>query len=243
MAPTFYHFTSVTSTNAVAGEMIKNGEIAEKCFLTADYQTDGKGRSENKWHSEPGKNLLLSWVTFPAFLSVSKQFQLSKGVSLAITDLLGSIGLTAAIKWPNDIVVDNKKLAGILIENSIQGNSIKYSISGIGININQVEFPVFPYRATSIYLETGKAYRIDQITRPLSERLLSRYGQLSNGEESLMDQEYLERLFMKDRVSSFESGNRSFEAIIRGVNRTGELVVEADGRIEEYGFHEITMNY
>ena len=122
-------------------------------MVSVDYQYAGKGQGDHQWHSRPGENLLMSLLLFPAFLSASDQFYLSRVASLALIDTLKTLKLAPLIKWPNDILVNRRKLAGILIENGITGNKLSHSIIGIGMNLNQTEFPDFPLKATSVALE------------------------------------------------------------------------------------------
>ena len=149
-------YAELDSTNGEAARLSASGSLMGEFFVSANYQLDGKGQAGRKWVSDPGMNLLMSWVVFPAFLSVNQQFQLSKAVSLAISDLLEGYSISCRIKWPNDIISNSGKIAGILIENSWQGSEIRQSIVGIGLNVNQKTFPVFPYVAAGMIKEYGR---------------------------------------------------------------------------------------
>ena len=131
----------VNSTNAWISEALKRGELREEVAIVADYQEEGRGQGDHMWESPVRENLLMSVLLFPAFLAASRQFHLSRVASLAISDLLTSMGLEPEIKWPNDILVKRRKIAGILIENGISGQYLSYSIVGTGLNINQSQFP------------------------------------------------------------------------------------------------------
>lgn len=149
-------YREIDSTNAEAARRLGHGSVPEGLVILADYQSGGRGQGGNGWTSAAGKNILMSWIVFPAFLSVQDQFQLSKAVSLAITDFLGTYSIAAKIKWPNDILCDGAKICGILIENSIMGEQLRHSIVGIGLNVRQEAFPAFPWKATSMVLEVQR---------------------------------------------------------------------------------------
>lgn len=236
-------YKEIDSTNSEAGRIIASGSVAGEFFVLADFQDHGRGQSGNKWMSDPGKNLLMSWVVFPAFLSVNQQFQLSKAVSLAISDLLENHSIPSRIKWPNDILCNSGKVGGILIENSWQGNVIRYSIVGIGLNINQKEFPPFPYKAAGMLTEGYGSYDPAVIRDELIGCLERRYGQLKQGNMGLVDSDYLSRLFRIDEKALFDDGKNEFTGRIRGVSETGELIVERGPDLHTYGLHEIKMHY
>lgn len=242
MAHKFFHYQKLSSTNAEAKRLLKDGKIRENSFVLSDYQTDGKGRSGNTWESEAGKNLLMSWIAFPAFLSASLQFQLSKAVSLSIINLFKDYSLEAEIKWPNDIVCNERKVAGILIENTIMGSSIKHSITGIGINVNQKEFPGYRYRADSMQNLLGRVLDISKLAIHLADHLEESYELLSQNENA-PDDYYLRHLFMRNMPAKFLQDEKQFVGVIKGINELGELLVERDKIIHAYGFHDISMLY
>ncbi len=243
MGSKLFTYKEIQSTNKDADRLISMGEIENECFVLSEYQTNGKGRAGNVWISEAGKNILMSMVEFPAFLSVEEQFQLSKAVSLGISDFLFEISVPCRIKWPNDILVNSEKIAGILIENSIMGSVIRHSIIGIGLNVNQLNFPEFEYKATSLAKLKGIVFDRDQMTGLLIGKLKTRYGQLERGEYKKIDEDYTGQLFMINEESVFRKGSESIKGTIRGVNESGELLIESGKSLSTYGFHEIKMVY
>ncbi|MEX0988034.1 MAG: biotin--[acetyl-CoA-carboxylase] ligase [Bacteroidales bacterium] len=236
-------YGELDSTNREAATLISSGLITGDTFVVADYQGNGRGQGNNHWVSDRGMNLLMSWIVFPAFLSVKFQFQLSKAVSLAISDLLESHTIPCKIKWPNDILINSMKAGGILIENSIMENTLKHSIIGIGLNINQRNFPRFPYQASSMCKETGKTYDLTEVRTMLMTCLRVRFEQLKNGKTKDIDREYGARMFGLNEESKFSDGTAEFIGIIRGVNEIGELQVETVKGMQTFGFHEITLIY
>ena len=140
------NISSVGSTNSYAMELIGDGKLTEGDVYLTNNQINGKGLGDNLWESEPSSNITLSLVLQPKFVEPANQFILTQIVSLAIVDTINSYLISKnskaelKIKWPNDIYIDNCKIAGILFQNYIMGNQISYSIAGIGININQLVF-------------------------------------------------------------------------------------------------------
>jgi BirA family biotin operon repressor/biotin-[acetyl-CoA-carboxylase] ligase len=234
-------YKEINSTNSEAEHLIAQGKIDGNTFLLSEYQAHGRGTANNVWISDPAENLLFSWVVFPAFLSVDGQFALSKAVCLAIRDLLEDYFIDSWIKWPNDIICQNMKIGGVLIENSIMGSSIRYSIIGIGLNVNQIQFPEFPLAATSIKLLSGSEHSLKAVFSNLAEKLEFRYFQLENAGLKLINDEYLRYLYRKGEESRFLSASLEFNATIVGVNDLGELLLDTDEGIKGYGFHEIKM--
>lgn len=130
----------VDSTNDYAHMLINNNELMDETVIYANFQKHGRGQENNTWESEAWKNLTFTLVLFSKYLKAEQQFYLAHAVSLAIVDFLQSHKIDANIKWPNDILAGNKKIAGILIENSVLNDNLLYSLVGIGLNVNQQYF-------------------------------------------------------------------------------------------------------
>ncbi len=233
------HLESTGSTNRYLFELLKSGSAREEVVVIAGYQEYGKGQGDHGWHSNPGENLLMSMLLFPAFLSASCQFHLSRVASLALCDRLKGVGIDPMIKWPNDILAGGRKIAGILIENGITGSKLSHTIMGIGLNVNQDKFRDFPVPATSVVLEGQPRMDLTGVAERLLEAIGKRYDQLKNGAEALLEREYLDHLFRLDRPGEFISDGVKFTGFIRGVNEYGELLVEREGKISSYGFQQI----
>jgi BirA family biotin operon repressor/biotin-[acetyl-CoA-carboxylase] ligase len=135
-----YFFENLPSTNSHAAHLLKNNDLPEGTIIYTNYQSAGQGQIGKRWESEDDKNLLISIVLFPSMINPDDQFYISMIVSLGICDFLRRYIPVCSIKWPNDIYVNNDKIAGILIENSILGNQIENTIAGIGLNVNQDKF-------------------------------------------------------------------------------------------------------
>jgi BirA family biotin operon repressor/biotin-[acetyl-CoA-carboxylase] ligase len=232
------HLERVDSTNSWLSRLQRQGKGHIPVVLTSDYQSGGRGRGPNGWDSEEGRNLLMSVLLFPAFLSAPEQFRLARMVSLAICEMLGGLGLSPLIKWPNDILAGQGKIAGILIENSIIGNSLSHTIIGMGINLNQEKFPEFPLPATSLVREGRPPADREAAAKQLEGILLGYYSRLEQGEG--FEKAYLNRLYGLNRPLRFRTGDRIFEGIIRGTDDRGELRVETEEGIRTFLFGEIT---
>lgn len=218
-----YH-DEVTSTNDLA----RSSEHPPGSIIVAERQTSGRGQRGNKWESPAGENLTFSVVLHPEFLRADMQFYISKAVSLSLCDVLDSLGLTAKIKWPNDIYIGNKKIAGILIENDIINTNISKSIIGIGLNVNQEQFdPALP-NPSSVLCETGHVSDRAEVLKRIIICLSKRYGQLPGEEYDVIDSDYHSCLYRAQEEYPYYDvlAGSKFRGIIRSVKPTGELVVE-----------------
>ena len=232
------YFEALSSTNDQAAGP---EEYGHRSVVWAETQHRGRGQRGNSWSSRAGENLTFSLVLRPEELPVERQFYLSKIVSIALVEALAAFGLTAEIKWPNDIYICNRKVAGILIENDLQGTCIVKSIIGIGLNVNQMEFdPALP-NPTSMALEKGEV--VDRIL--LLETVLGRIfywdERLRAGEWVAIDENYRRSLYRREGLHLFqEPGNEPFTASIEAVHPSGDLVLQReDGTVKTYLFKEV----
>ena len=232
---------SLASTSTFLSDLLKHQDLVEGTVVIADYQDAGRGQGEHSWVSARGNNLLMSLLLFPAFLSASRQFHLSRVASLALCDALETLGIDSTIKWPNDILSAGGKIAGILIEHSITAGTISRTIIGLGLNLNQTVFPSFPLSASSLRLETGKDVDIAGVGELVEDCLMLRYKELKEGSVESLEKDYMERLFMAGVPSLFKAGEEVFEGRIRGVNDFGELMVEHKGETRTFGHGSISM--
>jgi BirA family biotin operon repressor/biotin-[acetyl-CoA-carboxylase] ligase len=233
---------NLPSTNTYGAKLLKNDAVPEGTIIYTNYQSAGRGQTGNTWESEVGKNLLISLILYPLMIKPSDQFIISKFISLGICDYLRQYTSNVSIKWPNDIYVNNDKIAGILIEASIMRNEIEYIIAGIGLNINQKIFRSDAPNPVSLGMITGVDYNIEECLRNLALFLDSRYKQLLQKKRSEIDSEYLNNLYRFEQWCDFSDSNGLFEGRIISVNATGRLQIEDHrGRIYEYGFKEVNF--
>ena len=156
-----FRLDKVDSTNNFAANLIEEQLCRNGALILADTQTAGKGQRGSLWESETGKNLLCSYVYFSDNLSVDFLQELNMCLSISLIKCLNYFEIDAEIKWPNDILVDGKKISGILIENNVRAGKVKSMIFGIGLNINQQSF--LNLRATSMALIRGAEFSIDEV--------------------------------------------------------------------------------
>jgi BirA family biotin operon repressor/biotin-[acetyl-CoA-carboxylase] ligase len=240
MQPRTIYLKTVDSTNSYLSRIDRDGKEMEELAVVADYQEFGRGQAKHRWISDRGKNLLISLRLFPAFLSASGLFHLTRVGSLAVHDLLHGLGITSMIKWPNDILTDQGKIAGILIENGVTGDRVSRTIIGIGLNLNQVVFPTFPVPATSLLKETGIKYRPREMAMRMVEAVMERYFQLQLGKTGELERDYLDRMYLLGIRTRFSAGSEEFNGTIRGVSDSGELMLERGGELTTFGFGEIS---
>lgn len=227
------YFDEVASTNDVA-----QGR-AEGAVVVARRQTAGRGQRGNRWDSAAGENLTFSVVFEPRFLAAAQQFLLSEAVSLAMVDALARFGIEVAVKWPNDIYVGDRKVAGILIENDVRGSMLGRSVAGIGLNVNQTEFPPELPNPISMRAATGVEYGLVKALDEVLNALGERYEALRAGVNP--EEDYARRLYRagEKRWYGLPDGTR-FEGIVRGALPTGELAIELPtGAVRHFLFKEV----
>ena len=231
---------SVDSTNNYAMRLIKAGLAEAGSAFFAMEQTHGKGRQNKDWITEKGQNILLSIVIVPAFLKLARQFDLSVAVSLACVDFLKKYTEDIAVKWPNDIFWNDRKAGGILIENVIQGSDWKWSVIGIGININQTKFTMKNnFLPVSLKQITGKDFDIITLAKELKKSVMKRYEALENSFTfKAILAEYNEHLFGFNKKVKLKKDNAVFETTIIGVSLKGRLIT-ADTIEREFNFNEV----
>ncbi len=230
----------IASTNSFFKEIENVEEIENGTLVSAKFQSVGRGQRNNIWESEKNKNILTSFIFLANNILPDNQFVISKAVSLAIFDLLSEYKISAKIKWPNDIYINDKKIAGILIENSIRGNKISNSIIGIGLNINQINFSNTLYNATSLKLETNINYNTDEILDILIKYLNFRFNMLLQNNFNKINNDYLQNLYRFNEFHSFETDKEVFKAKIKTLDKIGRIVLETqNGDIQAYNFKEV----
>ncbi len=228
------------STNRYLNELAQQATVQEGTVVIARYQSKGQGLGGTTWFSEPGSNLLMSVLFRPEFLPVNKIYLISKAIALAIKDFLSEQGLDAKIKWPNDIYVDNSKICGVLIENSMRGSQVLQSLCGIGLNINQQIFPPEIHNPVSMKMITGKTYSVDDCIVKLCQQMEKRYLQIRTQNFNRINNDFLKSLFRFYEMKSFETATEKFNAQIIDVEDDGRLVLKKEnGTIHRFIFKEI----
>ena len=232
----------VDSTNNFLKDLMSKSEpLPEGTVIMADHQFAGRGQQENVWIADPCKNLTLSIYLRPYFLPLNKQFLLNMAVSVAINRALTAFvpsGIT--VKWPNDIYYGDKKLGGVLIESAIAGGSIKNSIIGIGLNVNQVSFPVdLSKKATSIRQILQEDVNLDLILAQICSHVESSYLQLKAGRYRIIKEEYLKILYKINASAMYRQNGEVFEGMVKDISDSGLLMMEVQGKIAQFNFKEV----
>lgn len=215
--------------------------LSDGLTVYADFQTSGRGQRGNSWESEPKKNLTFSTILLPQNIKAEDQFLISQITSLAIKDVLSRYTDSITIKWPNDIYWKDRKITGILIENSIMGEYISQSILGIGINLNQNEFKSNALNPVSLKQITNTDYKIRTILTEVLSQLYYYYQWLSNqNKREAIRNLYKKSLYRKEGLYKFRDKDGTFSAYIKDIENIGLLVLETEsGDIKKYGFKEI----
>lgn len=200
----------------------------------ADYQTAGRGCGSNKWESQRGKNLLFSLLLHPADIPASRQFAVSQMVSVALCEVLEQHVGNVSIKWPNDIYVDNRKICGILIENSLKGSTIRNSIVGIGLNVNQTAFHSDAPNPVSLCQLVGREVDREELLHDFLRRLKN----VSCRETLCAD--YENRLYRRRKLAEYADKTGLFRASLQRVLPDGRLALcDLQGRERLYAFKEV----
>lgn len=233
--------TEIDSTNNYAMRLLNEGMAEHGLVIQADFQTAGRGQQGNIWLSEESKNLLFSIVLDTSGLPVDSQFMLNAMTTVSIANLLMTEYQLpdVKIKWPNDVYAGKRKVSGILIENQLRGSSWSNSIIGIGLNVNQRNFPDM-LRASSILNETGKLQKLNQVLK----KFLTIYNQ--NFLTLLTDYHlhfnlYNNMLFNQGMEINFIKNHEMYKGKVIMVNERGELQLEVNGRIKSYKHKEIDI--
>jgi BirA family transcriptional regulator, biotin operon repressor / biotin---[acetyl-CoA-carboxylase] ligase len=232
-------FASLDSTNRLLFRDAGSCDLPEGHVYVTDYQHAGKGLGSNTWVSSSGCNVLCSILLKPK-LSAIRQFDLSKIVSLALSDVLGEYVKDVSVKWPNDLWVGQRKIAGMLIENSLAGSKIRYSVVGVGLNVNQTDFPADVSNPTSLALLTGEAHDRALILQQFLDALAVRYEHLQKKKNRYIHQEYMAKLYKSGVEATYKSAGKIFSGTITGVDETGRLkIAMRDGSWKTFFFKEV----
>ncbi len=234
----------VSSTNDYLKQQLsKSTPFPEGTVIMAEEQFSGRGQVGNCWEAEPGKNLTFSLLLRPAFLQANDQFQLNIAVSTAVHRVLNALlGDRVKLKWPNDILAGDRKLGGILIENTVQGALIRESVVGIGINVNQTGFKDAP-RACSIKQLLHREYTLTDLLYELCESIERSYRQLAALGFPAQKQYYISHLYGYGQDLTFRYKNQERKGCITGIDPNGRLMIRFGDQTERFAFKEIELLY
>ncbi len=241
------HLETVDSTNRYARDESSalwlaagNGDIVA---VTAGHQTAGRGQRGNSWQSGAGENLLLTLLVRPGCpLGVTSQFLLSQATALAVHSAMKRYGIDTKVKWPNDIYAGERKLAGILIELDYSGKFAEQAIIGIGLNVNQIEFPVMERVPVSMKMLCGKEFEVSDVLGEVLRSFINYSSILNSGDCETLASMYSSLLFGLGEERCFVDPGGAFKAVVEGVEPSGHLLLRReDGTLTRYAFKEVEL--
>lgn len=236
--------SAINSTNDYLKGLSAISHVENFTIAVAEAQTGGRGQMGSAWAAQPGKNLTFSVLVKDLLLDINEIFNLNAAVAVSIAEALETFRVPGlAIKWPNDILAGNKKIGGILIENSIRNDGEIFSIIGIGININQTEFSELP-RASSMALASGREFDKYEVLTAIAGNLKRNVSRILNKDTATVWDNYHKRLYKKGMPMPFERHGQKFMGIIAGVSKNGHLQVQLnDESVAEYTIKEVQLLY
>lgn len=209
-------------------------------LATAEYQTAGRGQAGHPWESETGKNLLFSLKIHPREINAARQFVISQAIALAVCETLAEYGDGFSIKWPNDIYWQDRKICGMLIENTLMGQHIEDCIIGVGLNVNQTVFRSDAPNPVSLCQVTGKTHETVFILAAVIKRFKNFWQKLQKEDTDEIARHYASRLYRREGFHRYEDSDGCFEAEIHEVEPSGHLVLaDRNGRLRRYAFKEV----
>lgn len=229
----------VSSTNNYAAKLLNQTKIPFGAVIMAQFQDDGRGQRGAVWQSKSGENLLFSAILDGSLMKECPPFYLSKCVAVSIKDTLSFfLKHKIHLKWPNDVLVERRKIAGVLIESQWKGNNLFSSIIGVGLNVNQTHFE-YGFDATSMKLLSANDYDLKEVLQVLCTKLNFNFNRLLSKEYSDLQQDYLSSLYKYNEKTHFKIGDKLEEVVLKDVNENGMVSLEMlGGKIKEYDFSQ-----
>ena len=240
----WHRSSSIGSTNTYLRELNGGDPAFAYEVAVASFQTAGRGQKGNSWESEAGKNLLFSILAHPNNIKVQEQFYISQTIALAVSDtVLAADGPQYAgdvsVKWSNDVYWKDFKMAGILIENTLQGSNILDTVVGVGLDVNQEVFVSDAPNPISLKNITGREFNLEDLLQDIIARFIG-YMEMETDARPKVDQLYRDRLYRREGYHKFRDGNGEFSAHIEGIRPDGCLMLLTDnGQHRVYEFKQV----
>jgi len=233
----------VDSTNKYLANHVNLTDLPEGSMVVAHEQFEGKGQRNKVWRSDPGKNMTLSVMLRPKFLDVQNYFIFNKGVTLAVLNTIEElVSEEVWIKWPNDIIVQNKKIAGILVELNWRSSNCLNAIIGVGINVNQTNFDGLPY-ASSLKSLSNREFEIENVIQLFIQNLEYQYLQMRKKEWDTIIIAYNNRLWDRGEYVMFDREDEVFQGMLKGVGNDGKLKMIVQNKEVSFNHGEIKLRY
>jgi BirA family biotin operon repressor/biotin-[acetyl-CoA-carboxylase] ligase len=236
---------AIDSTNTYLRQLSVVEPLKDGTVVVAKHQLNGRGQMGTQWNVQASKNLTFSVYKDVSFITFEQHFCINLAVSLAVFKALQSFYIKGLmVKWPNDILAENKKIAGILIENVIKQNQTNATIIGIGLNVNQTEFQDLP-NASSLRLISGRTFDLDEVLQAILKEIERHFKLLKKGQFSVLKDSYEKHLFRKNKPSTFRDVEGAlFSGYIVGISDLGHLLVKVeDDLVKSFDLKEITLMY
>lgn len=237
--------SAIDSTNDYLKDFSRNQVLENFTVVITDEQKKGKGQMGATWISEEGKNLIMSILVKEVLQDVDAIFHLNVAVALSLFEVLNENKVPKlSIKWPNDIMSDQKKIAGILIENSIKSDGKIESVVGIGVNVNQQNFENLP-KASSMAVVSSSEFDLDELLHKIIFQIKKNCGYILTNQTDKLWRKYHEILFKISIPMAFEDANQNkFMGMIQGVTSNGLLQIKVeDDSVKTFGIKEVQMLY
>ncbi len=237
---------NVPSTNKLLFQMADEGRRAGRPLppffaIHTDFQSDGRGMGSNSWFGDPGKNMLVSFYFEPG-LPAARQFLFNQYFALGALALLRRRVPQALVKWPNDLYVDGKKIAGILIEHVVEGGQLRHTVAGLGLNVNQERFPADIPNPTSLLIETGRREDVRALTEELWQILFDSRARCDLACAGELHRQYVQNMYLLGTLRQYHVKGEAVEAMIDGVDEYGRLVLRTPaGASLVCGFKEVSF--
>lgn len=235
-----YAFDQIDTTQRIAHELAQQ-HAPEGTLIMSEEQTEGRGQLGRNWHNPKHVNIAASIIMRPD-LPIREASKLTLMAASAFAKALNERNIPVDIKWPNDLLINGKKIGGILTEMQTEGDRIQAVILGFGINVNSDTIPVeLRHRATSLYLETGEEYHRSELLAQLLVALETEYDRfLTDGFSPIRDNWLSNAAFLNETVTVVASGTKR-TGVMRGISDEGALLMERDGIIEPIYSAEIAV--
>ncbi|MEO0776510.1 MAG: biotin--[acetyl-CoA-carboxylase] ligase [Bacteroidota bacterium] len=231
------------STNQYALGLVSKSNPSEGTVISASEQTLGRGQIGRHWESEAHKNLTVSIILYPRFIAPQQQFTLNQAIALGVFDGIAKYMANGLkVKWSNDIYVRDRKIGGILVQNTLTSRHLNTSVVGIGLNVNQIQFSKRLPNPTSLALETGREWDLHEVLSQLCHSVEKRYLQLKSGDLASLHRDYLSTLYRYRQNAPYRRPDgTTFWGQIVGLGPTGKLRIEHNGGEELFAMREIAF--
>lgn len=238
-----YRFGKIDSTNSYLLRLGDEG-FPEGIVAVADEQTEGRGRFGRRWEAESLSNLLFSVLLRPTFLERDEVFILTFSAAVAVSEALESVaGVTPELKWPNDVLLDGKKVCGILLESSFEASRLSHLVLGVGLNVNQSSFPdEIRHKATSLFIVTGRKFDREEVLSAVLVRFGAVYETLKARDFYPIMKRWRDRSKMFGRQIELRLADSVIEGIMEDVTEDGAIVVRTSSGLQKFTAGEITIS-